>query len=91
MYRAKPVRCNPVMFAFLLLTSPVQAHGALEDPLDEKNESILGLEKEDSTLYSVEEAMNTYGLKGLSVAVFENYEIAWTATWGVKDVISRVF
>ena len=77
------------MIAFMLLLSPVYAQERVEDHLDKKNESILGLEKEDGTLYSVEEAMNTYGLKGLSVAVFENYEMAWTATWGVKDVISN--
>ncbi len=47
------------MFAFILLISLVQAQEGLEEHPDKKNASILGLEKEDGTLYSVEEAMNT--------------------------------
>lgn len=51
-----------------------------------KENAINGLAKNDSIRYSVEEAMKFYGLHGLSVAVFENYKIVWTGTWGIKDV-----
>jgi CubicO group peptidase (beta-lactamase class C family) len=51
-----------------------------------KEKAINGLAKNDSTLYSVQDAMRFHGLKGLSVAVFENYKIVWTGTWGIKDV-----
>ena len=30
------------------------------------------------------EMMSQYNLKGLSVAVFENYKIIWTNQWGIK-------
>ncbi len=63
----KQLVATTAMIAFMLLLSPVYAQERVEDHLDKKNESILGIEKEDGTLYSVEEAMNTYGLKGLSV------------------------
>ena len=45
------------------------------------------MQKNDTSVYSVQEAMDNYGLKGLSVAVFENYQIVWTETWGVKGAI----
>lgn len=51
-----------------------------------KEKAINGLAKNDSTIYSVQDAMRLHGLKGLSVAVFENYKIVWTETWGMKDV-----
>lgn len=51
-----------------------------------KEKAINSLAKNDSTLYSVKDAMRLHGLKGLSVAVFENYKIVWTGTWGIKDV-----
>ncbi|MDT0553779.1 serine hydrolase domain-containing protein [Urechidicola vernalis] len=51
-----------------------------------KEKAINSLIKNDSTLYSVKDAMKLHGLKGLSVAVFENYKIVWTGTWGIKDV-----
>ncbi|MET0945235.1 MAG: serine hydrolase domain-containing protein, partial [Flavobacterium sp.] len=35
------------------------------------------------------EMMSQYNLKGLSVAVFENYEIIWTNQWGVKAADSE--
>jgi CubicO group peptidase (beta-lactamase class C family) len=33
---------------------------------------------------STYEVMKKYNLKGLSVAVFENYQIIWTNQWGIK-------
>lgn len=38
----------------------------------------------DSLKKSMSEMMVKYNLKGLSVAVFENYKIIWTNEWGVK-------
>ncbi len=51
-----------------------------------KDKAINSLALNDSTVYSVEQAMELYKLKGLSVAVIEDYRIIWTDTWGVKDV-----
>ena len=53
-----------------------------------KEEAINGLAKNDSILYSVHDAMKSHGLKGVSAAVFEDYKIVWTGTWGIKDVES---
>lgn len=49
----------------------------------------ISLVKNDSTTSSVEEAMGEYDLKGLSIAIIENYNIICTETWGVKDVVTR--
>jgi CubicO group peptidase (beta-lactamase class C family) len=54
-----------------------------------KEKTINSLAKNDSTLYSVQDAMKSHDLKGFSVAVFEDYKIVWTGTWGIKDVESR--
>lgn len=54
-----------------------------------KEKAINGLAKNDTTLYSVQDAMKMHGLHGLSVAVFENYKIVWTGTWGIKDIESK--
>ncbi len=53
-----------------------------------RGKAINGLAKNDSTMYSLQDAMNLHSLKGLSVAVFEDYKIVWTGTWGVKDAKS---
>lgn len=58
------------------------------NPEERINASIQNLEHNGSLL-SVQEAMDSLGLKGLSVAVFENYKMSWTKTWGVKDVVSN--
>ncbi len=50
-----------------------------------KEQAIHGLVKEDSSLASVAEVMADRGLHGLSVAVFEEYEIIWEDAWGVKE------
>ncbi|MCW5515654.1 serine hydrolase domain-containing protein [Muriicola sp. Z0-33] len=54
-----------------------------------KEVAINNLAKNDSTVYAVEDAMNLNGLNGLSVAVIENYQVVWTAAWGIKDVVSK--
>jgi CubicO group peptidase (beta-lactamase class C family) len=54
-----------------------------------KQHAISKLVKNDSTYYTVEQAMAENDLKGLSVAIFENYKLVWTETWGVKDVKSK--
>ncbi len=56
--------------ALMLLISPVQAQKQKFE--QKKGASILGLNRGDGPMYSVEEAMSTHGIKGLSVAVFEN-------------------
>ncbi|AZA84368.1 hypothetical protein C1637_05870 [Chryseobacterium lactis] len=41
--------------------------------------------KFDSLKISAEKLMRLKKLKGLSVAVFENYKVIWTNQWGVKE------
>jgi CubicO group peptidase (beta-lactamase class C family) len=53
-----------------------------------KEKAINGLSKNSDSLYSLKDAMNLHDLKGVSVAVFENYKVIWTGTWGIKDVDS---
>ncbi|WP_281321955.1 beta-lactamase family protein [Flavobacterium aestivum] len=43
----------------------------------------------DGLKVNVEKMMHEYNLKGLSVAVFENYKIIWTNEWGVKAADSK--
>lgn len=54
----------------------------------QKNEASAKLTPKISTLdnlkNSTSEMMSKYNLKGLSVAVFENYKIIWTNQWGIK-------
>lgn len=81
-----------ILTVFIILFLILITHSC-ESPkkLDYKNQmqaSVQKLELNDTVL-TVEEAMKDKGLKGLSVAVFENYEIAWTKTWGVKDAESK--
>ncbi|CAI2768288.1 serine hydrolase [Flavobacterium collinsii] len=47
------------------------------------------IESLDSLKSSTTEMMSKYNLKGLSVAVFENYQIIWTSQWGVKAANSE--
>ncbi|MEP0985060.1 serine hydrolase [Ekhidna sp.] len=42
----------------------------------------------DST-WSIEERMKHYGIPGVSIAVIDNYEVAWTKAYGVMDKESR--
>ncbi|WP_421765471.1 serine hydrolase [Ekhidna sp.] len=42
----------------------------------------------DST-WSIEERMEHYGIPGVSIAVIDNYEVAWTEAYGVMDLESR--
>ncbi len=53
-----------------------------------KQLAISKLVQPDSTIQTVAEAMEEKGLKGLSVAVFEDYEIIWQEAWGVKEANS---
>ncbi len=62
-----------------------------EDNVVVKNEDItkkksasLKIPNGDSDTVTIRQLMNEKGLKSLSVAVFENYEVIWTGTWGVK-------
>jgi len=79
-------------FLFLLITIQFIAFGCKQNidkgENSKKDKAIVGLAKNDSTTYSVQDAMKLYGLKGLSTAVIEDYKVVWTGTWGIKDVDS---
>jgi CubicO group peptidase (beta-lactamase class C family) len=47
--------------------------------------AISELHSEDGALLTVEQAMANHGLKGLSVAVIDDYEVSWSREWGVKS------
>lgn len=49
-----------------------------------KYNAISKIPTENSDSLSIQELMLTNGLKGLSVAVFEDYKIVWADTWGHK-------
>lgn len=44
---------------------------------------------EGDSLWNIEERMLHYGVPGVSIAVIDNYEIAWTKTYGVMDRDSK--
>ncbi|MFB3386801.1 serine hydrolase [Flavobacterium sp. LAR06] len=50
------------------------------------SEKLLAL---NSLKTNTKEMMSQYNLKGLSVAVFENYKIIWTNQWGIKAADSE--
>ncbi len=47
------------------------------------------LEQEDGSLRTVQQVMIDRGLRGLSVAVFENHQLSWTRSWGIKRAGTR--
>ncbi len=50
----------------------------------QKKEDINKINVFEDLKSSTSEMMLKYNLKGLSVAVFENYKIIWTNQWGIK-------
>ncbi|MCX2718449.1 serine hydrolase domain-containing protein [Lentiprolixibacter aurantiacus] len=73
----------------LIIVVLIFPSGCKEDngtEIDQKKEmAINGLISRDSTVKSVEEFLVARGLKGLSVAVFEDYEVIWADSWGFKE------
>lgn len=62
----------------LLLITSCTLSFSQETHISEKIKSL------DSLKNGTAEMMSRYNLKGLSVAVFENYNIIWTNQWGIK-------
>ena len=48
-------------------------------------EAALNPGAEDSTGMSIPEMMDNYNVPGLTIAVFNNFELEWTKSYGVKD------
>lgn len=44
-----------------------------------------GLDAGDGALVTVEQAMAMRGLRGLSVAVIDEYQVSWSRAWGIKS------
>ncbi len=80
---------NQYLIKFVLLGLILSSCSQSSSEIQKKKElAVSSLLSADSTIYSVQEAMDFTGLKGLSVAVFDNYQLSWTETWGVKDTIT---
>ena len=78
-------RLRKTFFLIILLTgifAPLAGFGQANSKMEK---AITHLEGAKGSLLTVEEAMGQYGLTGLSVVVFENYEVAWSRTWGHKS------
>lgn len=71
-----------IIIIFLLAFSCVLSF-AQDANNSEKSLALNSLETNTS------EMMSQYNLKGLSVAVFENYKVIWTNQWGVKAAHSE--
>ncbi|OHT44271.1 serine hydrolase domain-containing protein [Flavobacterium tructae] len=67
-------------FLVLLLITSCTLSFSQETTISEKIKSL------DSLKNGTAEMMSKYNLKGLSVAVFENYKVIWTNQWGVKAI-----
>jgi CubicO group peptidase (beta-lactamase class C family) len=67
-------------FLVLLLITSYTLSFSQETTISEKIKSL------DSLKNGTAEMMSKYNLKGLSVAVFENYKVIWTNQWGVKAI-----
>jgi CubicO group peptidase (beta-lactamase class C family) len=70
-----------IIYIFLLVLSCALSFGQKREYTRKPANKIIAL---DSLKASTASLMTKYNLKGLSVAVFENYKIIWTNEWGVK-------
>lgn len=50
----------------------------------QKKEDVKKINALENLKTSTSEMMLKYNLKGLSVAIFENYKVIWTNEWGIK-------
>ena len=81
---------NALGFALFVLMLSGSCTEDNKAAIDQKKElAINGLIEQDSTVNSVEEFIKVRGLKGLSAAVFEDYEIVWLGSWGVKETNTK--
>ena len=75
------------VFAFLIvpfLTSCMgKDNSGITDNIERKKNALQFLSKDSDTI-SLNQLLNERGLKSLSIAVFENYEILWSEAVGVK-------
>ncbi|WP_123912086.1 hypothetical protein [Flavobacterium sp. AJR] len=70
-----------IIYIFLLVLSCALSFGQKKEYTEKPANKIIAL---DSLKASTASLMTKYNLKGLSVAVFENYKIIWTNEWGTK-------
>lgn len=70
-----------IIFIFLLMLSCALSFAQNKEEIKKSENQVIAL---NSLKNSTSEVMKKYNLKGLSVAVFENYKIIWTNQWGIK-------
>lgn len=75
-----------IIYIFLLVLSCALSFGQKREYTEKPANKIIAL---DSLKASTASLMIKYNLKGLSVAVFENYKIIWTNEWGTKAADSE--
>jgi len=68
----------------VIIVTFVTSYAAAGDDLRMQT-AVRGLDLEDGTSATVEQAMAMHGLKGLSVAVLDDYQVSWSRQWGVKS------
>ncbi len=73
-------------YYFFLLIYLAFIASCLSAQPNKMQEAISQLKADDGSDLTVEMAMAQYGLPGLSVVVFEDYQIIWSKTWGVKEM-----
>ncbi len=78
-----------LLLPFFFTSLTIYSQSVKPDSKAKMEMAIQNLTLNDGTIRSVEKAMAEEGLPSLSVVVFENYKIAWSKTWGVKDLISK--
>jgi CubicO group peptidase (beta-lactamase class C family) len=70
-----------IIYIFLLVLSCALSFGQNKENTVETTNKISALNSLKANTASL---MTQHNLRGLSVAVFENYKIIWTSEWGIK-------
>ncbi len=73
------------LLSLLVITNCTPSIEEAKDFSQQKSEALYQIPTDDGDTVSIEDLMVERGLKGLSVAVFDDYEIIWAESFGVKS------
>jgi CubicO group peptidase (beta-lactamase class C family) len=90
------MRCRPALLNVLLLSTCVvtAASTAIADDQHEKKIALVeqGLRPahffEGDTAWTLEDRMEHYGVPGVSIAVIDDYQVAWFRVYGLADRVT---